>query len=48
MSEKEKSMCEKIASLPPSLQEKILDKVDGAAMALELLKKADEKGGVDE
>ncbi len=45
MSEKEKTMCEKIANLPLALQEKILDKVDGAAMALELLRDEREKGG---
>lgn len=37
MSEKEKSMCEKISKLPPELQEKFFDKVDGAVMALNLL-----------
>ena len=35
MSEKEKSMIEKIAKLPPELQDKFADKLDGAAMALE-------------
>lgn len=47
MSEKEKALCEKIALLPRELQEKILDKADGAAMALELMKEK-EKGGETE
>lgn len=37
MSEKEKAMCEKISKLPPELQEKFFDKVDGAVMAMNLL-----------
>lgn len=47
MSEKEKALCAKIAQLPRELQEKILDKADGAAMALELLREK-EKGGEHE
>lgn len=47
MSEKEKALCEKIALLPRELQEKIMDKADGAAMALELMKEK-EKGGETE
>lgn len=43
MSEKEKAMCEKISKLPPELQEKFLDKVDGAVMALDLLDARKEK-----
>lgn len=39
MSEKEKSMIEKIAKLPPELQDKFADKLDGAAMALDVLEK---------
>ena len=42
MSEKEKAMCEKIAKLPPELQEKFFDKVDGAVMAMNLLDKRKE------
>ena len=38
MSEKEKSMIEKIAKLPPELQDKFADKLD-AAMALDVLEK---------
>ena len=38
-SEKEKSMIEKIAKLPPELQDKFADKLDGAAMALDVLEK---------
>lgn len=38
MSEKEKALCGKIAQLPRELQEKIMDKADGAAMALELMR----------
>ena len=37
MSEKEKAMCEKISKLPPELQEKFFDEVDGAVMAMNLL-----------
>lgn len=37
MSEKEKAMYEKISKLPPELQEKFFDKVDGAVMAMNLL-----------
>lgn len=37
MSEKEKVMYEKISKLPPELQEKFFDKVDGAVMAMNLL-----------
>lgn len=37
MSEKEKSMIEKIAKLPPELQDKFCDKLDGAVMALDML-----------
>ena len=40
MSEKEKSMIEKIAKLP-GLQDKFADKLDGAAMALDVLEKED-------
>ena len=39
MSEKEKSMIEKIAKLPPELQDKFADKLDGAAMARDVLEK---------
>lgn len=39
MSEKEKSMIEKIAKLPSELQDKFADKLDGAAMALDVLEK---------
>jgi len=35
MSEKEKEIVEKIAALPPQLQDKFLDRVEGAIMALD-------------
>lgn len=43
MSEQEKALVEKIAKLPPELQNRFSDKVDGAAMALEALKAEREK-----
>lgn len=43
MSEKEKNMLDKIAQLPPELQDRIADKLDGAVMALDALGKKDEK-----
>lgn len=43
MSEKEKAMCAKIAQLPPELQNRLADKLDGAVMALELME--EKKGG---
>lgn len=39
MSEKEKAMIENIAKLPPELQDKFADKIEGAAMALDILGK---------
>lgn len=49
MSEKEKTMIEKIAKLPPELQNRLCDKIDGAVMALDTLKAADggENGKAD-
>lgn len=46
MSEKEKNMIEKIAKLPPELQNRLCDKIDGAVMALDTLKAA-ESGATD-
>lgn len=43
MSSQEKTMCAKIAQLPPELQQQFLDKIDGAAMALEILAKDKEQ-----
>lgn len=37
MSEKEKAMIEKIAQLPPELQNRIVDQIDGAIMAMDML-----------
>lgn len=37
MSEKEKAMVEKIAQLPPELQNRIVDQIDGAIMAMDML-----------
>lgn len=37
MSEKEKELCAKVAKLPQELLDKFVDKIDGAAMALEVL-----------
>lgn len=43
MSEKEKKMIEKIAKLPPELQDKFADKLDGAVMALDMLDRQKKK-----
>ena len=49
MSDKEKGMVEKIAALPPALQEKMLDTLNGAVMAIDALgagrQERDEKEG---
>ena len=37
MSDKEKQMIEKIAALPEGLQQRFVDRIDGAAMALDEL-----------
>jgi hypothetical protein len=37
MAEKEKMLAEKIAALPDALQDRFLDKVDGATLALDLM-----------
>lgn len=42
MSEKEKELCAKVAKLPQELLDKFVDKIDGAAMAIEVL--ADKAG----
>lgn len=38
MSQKEKTLAEKIGQLPKELQTQFADRIDGAVMALELLK----------
>lgn len=38
MSEKEKVILSKMAKLPEPLQDKFLDRIEGAAMALDLMK----------
>lgn len=43
MSEKEKTVIEKMAQLPPELQDKFVDKIDGAIMALDMLGKGDKE-----
>ena len=48
MSEKEKAMLEKLAALPEPLQDRFLDRIQGATMALDMLKPPptkDEKEG---
>ena len=37
MSDRDKTLAEQIAALPPKLQERFLDQVHGAAIALDLL-----------
>ena len=47
MSEKEKAMLEKLAALPAPLQDRFLDRIQGATMALDVLKATatNEEGG---
>ena len=47
MSEKEKAIVEGIAKLPDTMKERFLDKIEGAVMALDLLRKedSDDSGG---
>lgn len=40
MSEKEKALCEKLAKLPPELQDKFYDKLDGAVMVIDAMEAA--------
>ena len=51
MSEKEHDMLEKIRSLPKPLQEKFVDRLDGAVMAIDTLAQRGEgavtEGGAD-
>ncbi len=47
MSEKEKSLVEKIAAMPDRLKEKFLDKADGALMAMDAMKEQPEKKEAD-
>lgn len=44
MSDREKDMVQRIAELPPALQEKMLDTLNGAVMAMEVLEKKQEGG----
>lgn len=50
MSEKEKQIMHEISKLPPNLKDRFLDKIEGAAMALDALSapKDTEKGEDDE
>ena len=41
MSEREKEFVEKACALPPELQEKFIQQIDGAAMAIEYMKSKD-------
>ena len=45
MSEKEKALAEKVCALPPELQEKFVQQIDGAALAVEYMqsRQKDEK-----
>lgn len=45
MSEKEKTILEKMAQLPPELQDKLVDKIDGAVMVLDMLEQSKKKEG---
>ncbi len=48
MSEKEHDMLEKIRSLPKPLQEKFVDRLDGAVMAIDTLaQRGETEGGAD-
>lgn len=44
MSEKEKTILEKMAQLPPELQDKMAAQIDGAVMALDILGKDGKDG----
>ena len=44
MSEKEKTILEKMAQLPPELQDKMAAQIDGAVMALYILGKDGKDG----
>lgn len=39
MSEQEKTLTEKVCALPPELQEKFVQQIDGAALAVEYMQK---------
>lgn len=41
MSEKEKAILNKMAKLPEPLQDKFLDRLEGAAMAIDMMKEVD-------
>ena len=41
MSEKEKTILSKMARLPEQLQDKFLDRLEGAAMAIDMMKEVD-------
>ncbi len=43
MSEKEKTILEKMAQLPPELQDKMAAQIDGAVMALDMLGKGEKE-----
>ncbi len=43
MSEKEKTILEKMAQLPEELQDKMAAQIDGAVMALDILGKGDKE-----
>lgn len=43
MSEKEKAIIQKIAQLPPELQDKMAAQIDGAVMALDMLEQSKKK-----
>lgn len=42
MSKEEKTMYEKLSQLPPALQDRFEDQIDGAAMALAILAPSEE------
>ena len=41
MSEKDKTILSKMAKLPEPLQDKFLDRLEGAAMAIDMMKEVD-------
>lgn len=41
MSEKEKTILSKMAKLPEQLQDKFLDRLEGAAMAIDMMKEVE-------
>ena len=46
MSEREKATIDKLAELPQEVRDRILDRIDGAILALEHMRKEDKNGNI--